>query len=45
MDSENVSGLHVRIPGSQGTAGVQSEKETDGKVGRGQSLLSFRLRL
>lgn len=45
MDSETVSGLHVRIPGSQGIAGVKSEKEIDGKVGRGQTLLSFKLRL
>lgn len=28
MDSETVSGLHVRIPGSQGIARVKSEKET-----------------
>lgn len=40
-----VSGLHVRIPGSQGIAGVKLGKEMDGKVGRVQSLLSFRLRL
>lgn len=43
MGSKNVAGLKIRIPRSQRVARVKALK--DGKVGRGQSLLCFRLRL